>query len=56
MTYEVKWITSIIVGCDTVYVSASNEAEAKKLGELMLNKNKLHPAFLNNGYIICIPV
>lgn len=56
MTYKVKYITSIISGCDTVYVSANNENEAKKLGNELLNKNKLHPSFLNNGYIICIPV
>lgn len=56
MTYKVKWVTSLVTGHDTVYVSANSEAEAKGLGELLLNKNKLHPNFLNNGYIICIPV
>lgn len=56
MTYKVKYITSIISGCDTVFVSASNEEEAKEIGNKLLNKNKLHPSFLNDGYIICIPV
>lgn len=56
MPYKVKWITSLISGCDTVFVSATNEKEAKEIGEKLLNKNKLHPSFLNNGYIICIPV
>lgn len=55
MTYKVKYITSIISGCDTVFVSASNEKEAKEIGEKLLNKNKL-PRFLDDGYIICIPV
>lgn len=56
MTYKVKYVTSIISGCDTVFVSASNEKEAKEIGEKLLNKNKIYPSFLNNGYIICIPV
>lgn len=56
MTYKVKYIASIISGCDTVFVSASNEEEAKEIGEKLLDKNKLYPSFLNNGYIICIPV
>lgn len=56
MTYKIKYVTSIISGCDTIYVSASNEKEAKKIGEKLLNKNKLYPNFLNDGYIICIPV
>ena len=56
MTYKVKYITSIISGCDTVFVSASNEKEAKEIGEKLLDKNKIYPRFLNNGYIICIPV
>lgn len=55
MTYKVKYITSIISGCDTVFVSASNEKEAKEIGNELLNKNKL-PRFLNDGYIVCIPV
>lgn len=55
MTYKVKYITSILSGCDTIYVSASNEEEAKEIGDKLLNKNKL-PSFLNDGYIICIPV
>lgn len=56
MTYKVKWVTSIITGCDTIFVSASNEQEAKEIGDNLLNKNKLHPQYLNKGYIICIPV
>ena len=56
MTYKVKYITSIISGCDTIFVSASNEAEVKDIGDKLLNKNKLHPPYLNDGYIICIPV
>lgn len=56
MTYKIKYITSIISGCDTVFVSASNEKEAKEIGEKLLNKNKLYPRFLDDGYIICIPV
>lgn len=55
MTYKVKYITSLITGCDTIFVSANNEEEAKLLGNELLNKNKLH-RFLNDGYIICIPV
>lgn len=54
MTYKVKYVTSLITGCDTIFVSANNEEEAKKLGNELLNKNKL-PRFLNDGYIICIP-
>lgn len=50
MTYKVKYVTSIISGCDTIFVSASNEEEAKEIG------NKLYPRFLDDGYIICIPV
>ena len=56
MTYKVKYITSIVSGCDTVFISASNEAEARKIGDKLLNKNKLYPSYLNDGYIICIPV
>ena len=56
MTYKVKYITSLISGCDTVFVSASNEREAKEIGDKLLNKNKIYPRFLNDGYIICIPV
>ena len=56
MTYKVKYITSIISGYDTVFVSASNEKEAKEIGDKFLNKNKLYPRFLDDGYIICIPV
>lgn len=56
MTYKVKYITSIISGCDTVFVSASNEKEAKEIGEKLLNKNKIYPSYLNDGYIVCIPV
>ena len=55
MIYKIKYITSIISGCDTVFVSASNEEEAKEIGSNLLNKNKL-PSFLNDGYIICIPI
>ena len=32
------------------------EEEEKEIGDKLLNKNKLYPHFLNNGYIICIPV
>lgn len=56
MTYKVKYITSIISGCDTVFVSAFNEKEAKEIGKKLLNKNKLYPSYLNDGYIICIPI
>ena len=56
MTYKVKYVTSLITGYDTVYVSASNEAEAKDIGDKLLNKNKLYPSYLNDGYIICIPI
>lgn len=56
MTYKVKYITSIISGRDTVFVSADNEEEAKDIGDKLLNKNKLYPSYLNDGYIICIPV
>lgn len=56
MTYKVKYITSLISGCDTIFVSASNEKEAKEIGSNLLDKNKLHPRFLDDGYIICIPV
>lgn len=56
MTYKVKYITSLISGCDTVFVSASNEKEAKEIVDKLLNKNKIYPRFLNDGYIICIPV
>lgn len=56
MTYKVKWVTSLVTGHDTVYVFANSEAEAKDIGNELLNKNKLHPQYLNDGYIICIPV
>lgn len=56
MTYKVKYIASIVSGCDTVFVSANNEAEAKEIGEKLLNKNKVYPRFLDDGYIICIPI
>lgn len=56
MTYKVKYITSIISGCDTVFVSASNEEEARGIGDKLLNKNKLYPRFLDDGYVICIPI
>lgn len=56
MIYKVKWITSNIAGHDTVYVSANNIEEAKEIGDKLLNKNKLYPRFLDDGYIICIPV
>lgn len=56
MMYKVKYVTSLIGGCDTVYVSASNEGEAKEIGDKLLNKNKLYPRFLDDGYIICIPI
>lgn len=56
MTYKVKYITSIISGCDTVFVSASNEEEAREIGDKLLNKNKLYPQFLDDRYVICIPI
>lgn len=56
MLYLVEYVTSIIAGRDHVYVLANNEEEAKKLGEPMLNKNKIHPSYLNDGYILCIPL
>lgn len=56
MTYKVKYLTFIVSGCDTVFVSASNEKEAKEIGEKLINKNKIYPSYLNDGYIVCIPV
>lgn len=56
MTYKVKYVTSLITGCDTIFVSANNEEEAREIGNKLLNKNKIHPQYLNDGYIICIPV
>ena len=56
MTYKVKYITSNVAGHDTIYVSANSIEEARKIGDNLLNKRKLYPSFLNNGYIICIPV